>query len=339
MNPLLYVLPVFIGFMLAEHIITARQGRSAYSFRETVGNLYCAIGQFFIELFLKLPLLALYLFLGRYSLEMKLTGWAKWLALFVVIDFLFWLSHLIAHKIPWMWAIHGVHHQAEHYNFSVGLRMPWWHKFTAFWIYIPPALLGFSAQDYILVATLQASAQIWTHTTLFKNRIPVFEWIFVTPSHHRVHHGKNRIYIDKNFGGILSVWDYIFGTYHPETEPVKFGIPKHKPRVNPLSTNFVQFIPEIMPALPKHKSLPGREKLVIASFTVALITGVAWTFLNEAGLTLPQRAVALVSVLCSMIAVGLWMDHREDWFRDVKIPVTTSSRFTTLMLIVGLFLI
>lgn len=337
MNPLLFIIPGFLLLMLAEHIITARQGQSVYSFRETVGNLYCAIGQVFIEIFFKIPLMALYYFCGKYSFNYTPTGAWKWLTLFVMVDFLFWLSHLIAHKIPWMWAIHGVHHHAENYNFSVGLRMPWWHKLTAFWIIIPPALLGFDILDYILVATLHGSAQIWTHTTLFKNRIPVFERIFVTPSHHRVHHGKNQIYIDKNFGGILSVWDYLFSTYQPETEPVRFGIPAIKPRVNPWSSNIVQFVPRLFPKLPQHKKLARHEKVAVALLTTLMIAGVVVVFLNEGQMSMMSRALSCATVLTAMIAAGVWMDHREDWFKDVKVRLIPSPRVITLL--IGLLLL
>jgi len=337
MNPLLFIIPGFLGLMLAEHLITARQGKSVYSFRETVGNLYCAIGQVFIEIFFKIPLMGLYYLCGKYAAAITPSGVWKWIVLFVVIDFLFWLSHMIAHKVPWMWAIHGVHHQAENYNFSVGLRMPWWHKLTAFWIIIPPALMGFSIVDYILVASLHGSAQIWTHTTLFKNRIPIFERIFVTPSHHRVHHGKNKLYIDKNFGGLLSIWDYIFKTYQPETEPVRFGIPKIKPRVNPFSSNLVQFVPKAMPALPRHRSLKLEEKLVIACYTLALIGGVILVFLNEGSMTMMARTLSCAAVLLSMILAGVWMDHREDWFKDVEFRLIPSPRVITLL--IGLLLL
>jgi sterol desaturase/sphingolipid hydroxylase (fatty acid hydroxylase superfamily) len=337
MNPLIFIIPAFLLLMLAEHIITSRQGKSVYSFRETIGNLYCAIGQVFIEIFFKIPLIALYYFCGKYAFNLHLTGVVKWFTLFVIVDFLFWLSHMIAHRIPWMWAIHGVHHQAENYNFSVGLRMPWWHKLMAFWIVIPPAVLGFAPVDYVLVATIHASAQIWTHTTLLPKRIPIFERFFVTPSHHRVHHGKNKIYVDKNFGGILSVWDYLFDTYQPETEPVRFGIPKIKPRVNPWSSNIVQFVPRLMPKLPQHKRLSLEEKVIIAALTLVLVAGCVLVFLNEGRMTMATRAISCATVLSFMIGAGVWMDHREDWFKDVELRLLPSPRVITLL--IGLLLL
>jgi sterol desaturase/sphingolipid hydroxylase (fatty acid hydroxylase superfamily) len=325
-NPILYVIPFFLGLMLLEHQLTLRRGRSTYTFKETIGNLFCAVGQFFIELFFKIPLIWLYLFLSRHALKNELVGPAKWVALFVLIDFLFWLSHFTSHKIKWMWAIHGVHHQAEHYNFSVGLRMPWWHKLTAFWIYLPPALLGFSLGDYILMATVQAGLQIWTHTTLLEKRLPVFEWIFVTPSHHRVHHGQNRIYIDKNFGGILSVWDYVFKTYQAETEAVRFGIPAVKPRANPWSSNLVQFVPNIMPELPKFQRIPTKEKRLIGIILISLVTLACWTIVVEDQLTLVHRGSLVMLVLGSIIFLGTWIDHREDWFKDVRFALFNETR-------------
>lgn len=319
MNPLIYAIPLFLGLMLIEFLLARRAGKSVYSFRETIGNLYCAIGQVFIETFFKVPLLALYLFFAQFAVITSPAGAWKWLWLFVVVDFLFWLSHLVAHKVKWMWAIHGVHHQSEHYNFSVGLRMPWWHKLTSFWILIPPALLGFSITDYVIVASLHAAAQIWTHTTLLEKRIPVVEWLLVTPSHHRVHHGKNKIYIDKNFGGILSIWDYLFKTYQPETEKVRFGIPQIKPRVNPWSANLVQFIPSAFPRLNASDKLPKREKLIISMVTFILIAAVMLVFAREGQLRLEDKLLALSVAITLMISIGVWVDHRSDWFKDVQL--------------------
>ncbi|MBY0518083.1 MAG: sterol desaturase family protein [Bacteriovoracaceae bacterium] len=336
MNPLIFAIPLFVGMMLAENLILSRRGVKAYTFKETLGNLYCGIGQVFIETFFKLPLLGMYLFFSQYSLQLKMPSTFKWIFLFVVVDFLFWLSHLIAHKVKWMWAIHGVHHQSEKYNYSVGLRMPWWHKLTAFWILIPPALLGFSLQDYIIVASLHAAAQIWTHTTLLPNRIPVFERIFVTPSHHRVHHGKNSLYIDKNFGGILSIWDYLFKTYTPETEPVRFGIPKIKPRVNPWSSNMVQFLPKLFPKLTAESQLSLREKITIGSLSVSLILSVMLVFAFETQLSLEIRVLALIVSLVSMISVGIWIDHKDDWFQNVSFYNLISPHFVNLFICLGL---
>lgn len=159
-----------------------------------------------------------------------------------------------------MWAIHGVHHQSEDYNFSVGLRQAWLHKLTAFWTPIPLAILGFTLEDYVLVLVLviHSSLQIWTHTQLLPHRISWLEKIIVTPSHHRVHHGQNIQYIDKNFAALISIWDYLFDTYEPENEKVLFGVRGIKERVNPFTSNFILFAPKLWknPNLSKESS-PG----------------------------------------------------------------------------------
>jgi len=317
--------------MLIEYLIQKRRGQQVYSFKETISNLYCGIGQIFIEGIFKVPLLWLYYQFAKLSPTHLPSNSYSLIALFILIDLMFYISHYLAHKIGWMWAIHGVHHQSEHYNFSVGLRMPWWHKLTAFWIHLPAAMLGFSLKDYVIVASIHASLQIWTHTQLFPKRIPIFEWIFVTPSHHRVHHGQNELYIDKNFGGILSIWDYLFRTYQPETEKVVYGINKIKPRVNPWSSNMIQFSPQSWPKLMNKKKFNEQEKLLIWACTSCLIALGCWYFAYESYLHLSIKILVTLAAIMSMISIGIWMDQKEKWSYALKYAYNSFMKFTPVM--------
>jgi sterol desaturase/sphingolipid hydroxylase (fatty acid hydroxylase superfamily) len=320
MNPLLLAVPLFLSLMLIEYILTRRKNLRVYSFHETVSNLLCGLGQVLVEGLFKLPLLWLY----TLTATLSVLTWEKsiwyYLSLFVLVDLIFYVNHFLSHKVKWMWAIHGVHHQAEEYNFSVGLRMPWWHKLTAFWTPLPAALLGFEVMDYVIVLTFHASVQIWTHTQLFPKRIPLFEWVFVTPSHHRVHHGKNKLYIDKNFAGLLSVWDYLFRTYQPETEKVIFGIKDLQVHTNPFSANMIQFFPRLFPRLNRPYHFTNQEKWVIWS-VLGLFIGVVCTFMQfENVLSLNHKLLIIAGTLSGFMVLGTWIDHRPDWFSSQVFP-------------------
>ncbi|MFP5459237.1 MAG: sterol desaturase family protein [Bacteriovoracia bacterium] len=306
MNPLALAVPIYLLLMLFEYIVSTRAGKNFYTWKGTFGNILCGIGHVFVESLTKIPVIFLYALASRGAVPLEHHGWSKWLLLFVIIDFVFYVSHFMSHKVRWMWAIHGVHHQSEDYNFSVGLRQAWLHKLTAFWTPLPLALLGFSLEDYILALVVHSSLQIWTHTQLLPKRIPVLEWILVTPSHHRVHHGKNARYIDKNFAGILSLWDYLFGTYEPETEPVRYGVSGLKERVNPFSSNFIMFAPSLWKPLPKAPRTTDKPDWPRPFLMIILCLGY---FLIEYKLALSIKIVVVLSLLGLIARLGWREDH------------------------------
>ncbi len=286
-----------------EAFFAWRLRRGYYRWESTLSNLLCAAGHVTVDIFLRLPVLALYLWCARFAPANDLAEPGKWVVLFVLVDFLFYLSHYLNHKLPWLWAIHGVHHQGEDFNFSTGLRLPWLHKLGAFWVPLPAALLGFELSDYAAVALLQASLQTWTHTRFLPRRIPVLEWVLVTPSHHRVHHGQNDRYRDKNFAGILSVWDYLFGTYCPETEPVRFGVRGVSDRVNPFSNNFILFSPR------RWRRLDRSQLRASASACLWALVIVGAVFALEASLTTVPLVGFCLAAIAGLSYLGWRADH------------------------------
>lgn len=311
MNPIVLAIPVFLVLMLAEYLILRRRGKSVYRLNETLGNIYCGMGQLFVDALFKLPLIALYALVLTQTTALHLNLKSSWLhygVLFVVIDLIFYTNHRLCHSNKWLWAIHGVHHQSEDYNYSVGLRMPWWHKVVSFWTPLPLAVMGFSIQDYIIVISLHAAVQIWTHTQLFEKRIPVFEWLFVTPSHHRVHHGKNKRYIDKNFGGVLSVWDYLFKSYEPESEKVIFGVHKLQSHTNPVVANLIQFNPESFARITR-KTLSVSQQTIIAILSGLLIAGLTLFLSHENTFSGEEKVLIVAGGLSVMAFLGSWVDR------------------------------
>lgn len=160
-----------------------------------------------------------------------------WLFSFVLYDFLYYWFHRFSHQINFLWASHVVHHQSEEYNLTTALRqtsssvMPWL-------FYIPSFIVGIPAEVFFVSGALNLVYQYWVHTQLI-GKLGWFESIFVTPSHHRVHHGQNEIYIDKNHGGVFIIWDRLFGTFQVELdhENVVYGVRRPVKSFNPLWAN------------------------------------------------------------------------------------------------------
>jgi len=151
----------------------------------------------------------------------------------VLWDFLYYWDHRWMHEVRLLWANHVTHHSSERYNLSTALRQPW-SGFLTFWVFAPMPLLGFSTKTTMKAGQLNLLYQYWIHTEAI-DRLPApIERVFNTPSHHRVHHGANEQYLDKNYGGILILWDKLFGTFEPEVRRIKYGLTKNIRTYNPL---------------------------------------------------------------------------------------------------------
>lgn len=160
-----------------------------------------------------------------------------WIFSFILYDFLYYWFHRSSHQINFLWASHVVHHQSEEYNLTTALRQTSSSVFS--WLfYIPSFLLGVPAEVFFISGALNLVYQFWVHTRLI-GRLGWIESILVTPSHHRVHHGQNQQYIDKNHGGVFIIWDKLFSTFQPELddEPVIYGVRRPVASFNPLWAN------------------------------------------------------------------------------------------------------
>ena len=163
------------------------------------------------------------------------------LACLLLQDFVYWYKHMAAHKIRWFWSAHNVHHSSEEYNLSTALRQPWNNHFTGFVLLSSPlVLLGFHPLLVGFIGAVNLVYQFWIHTQAIKKMPRWFEFIFNTPSHHRVHHGTNPRYLDSNYAGILIIWDRMFGTFVEERDddPVKYGIITPIGSYNPVTVAF-----------------------------------------------------------------------------------------------------
>ena len=148
-------------------------------------------------------------------------------------DFLYYWSHRLQHERRVFWANHVTHHSSEHYNLSTALRQPW-SGYLVSWIHMPLPLLGIPPEQVMKAGQLNLLYQYWIHTETIGRLSQPIENLFNTPSHHRVHHGANPQYIDKNYAGVLITWDKIFGTFEPEVRKVKYGLTKNIKTFKPL---------------------------------------------------------------------------------------------------------
>lgn len=215
-------LPVFLVCILVELFYTRRRPEVQYHLHDTLTSLSCGISQQVLLGFVSIGGLLAYRWIqehfGLLTISMR-SPWA-WVALLFLDDFCYYLYHRASHRVNFLWASHAVHHQSEEYNLSTALRQSGLTGLTSFVFYLPIALLGFPLAMWLTMHTFNILYQFWIHTRLI-HRLGPLEWIFNTPSHHRVHHGIDPRYLDKNHAGIFIIWDRLLGTFAPEVgEPV-----------------------------------------------------------------------------------------------------------------------
>jgi sterol desaturase/sphingolipid hydroxylase (fatty acid hydroxylase superfamily) len=228
-------LPVLILFVGLEAIVRRLVGRPAQDGKEILATLAVAGLQRAAGLFL------IGLIFGAYQQIYALVPWhwemdrpIHFLALFLLSDLHYYLFHRFSHWCRWLWATHGVHHSSNQMNFAAALRLGWTGRLSGVPVlFLPLIFLGVPPRAVALATGVNLLYQFWLHTELIPKLGPL-EWIFNTPSHHRVHHGSNSAYLDKNFGGVLIVFDRWFGTFAEEKEAVRYGLVEPLRSYNPL---------------------------------------------------------------------------------------------------------
>lgn len=236
-------IPVFLAMVLIEWgYLRKIQKSEYYRLNDAITNLNIGIGFMLTRLFSNGILVGAYLYFYENLALFKLGNniWT-WLSAFFLFDFLFYWAHRWGHEINLFWAAHSVHHQSEDYNLTVALRQSWLHSLMAFFIFLPIPFLGIPPEVFFPTAAISSAYQFWIHTETIKKMPKWFEFIFNTPSHHRVHHAVNPKYIDRNHGATLIIWDRLFGTFAQEEEHPTYGVTKPINTWNPLWTNLIYF--------------------------------------------------------------------------------------------------
>ena len=179
-------------------------------------------------------------FFSQFSpMSIATNGWTIILAI-AIADFLYYCQHRVEHRIRFFWAYHNVHHSSTDYNLTVASRLSWVEVCFLWIFYIPMALLGFDPLLIVIAVQINAVYQIWIHTQKI-GRLGILEKIINTPGLHRVHHASNPTYLDKNFGGILIIWDKLFDTYQPEREQAVYGLTENIHTNNPIKINTIEY--------------------------------------------------------------------------------------------------
>lgn len=229
--------PGYLALVGVEAFFAGRLGRPSYQVRDTLASLAMGVGNALLTLAMQGVTVGAFFFAYRHRLFELGTGAQAWLLLFLAEDLVYYAWHRASHEVRILWAAHENHHSSQRFNLSTALRQSWTTPFTTipFWIVLP--LLGFQPWMVLTMTSLSLIYQFWIHTE-FIGRMGPFEWIFNTPSHHRVHHGANVEYLDRNHAGILIVWDRLFGTFEPEGAPVRYGLTKNIGTFDPLRIAF-----------------------------------------------------------------------------------------------------
>lgn len=241
-NIILWAVPVMLFFTVVEMVVTYYQEKDYYEKKETIGSILVGIGNLIVSAVLKLSLL--YLFIWVYNLlpwRMALQWWTL-IPCYILYDFFSYWAHRVSHEQRFWWATHVVHHTGEHYNLTVSYRLSWVQHMKLIF-FMPVALIGFHPIIFFVTNQIAVLFQFWVHTEYIRRMPTWVEYLFATPSNHRVHHGSQEKYIDKNFGATFIFWDRLFGTYQPEEEQVIYGITTNiENKANPLIINFHEFI-------------------------------------------------------------------------------------------------
>lgn len=230
-----YLLAILLALMVLEIYQLAKERRLNKK------DLFCSIGIIvgaeFIYNLLAGTILISYSFVYHHRiLSLSPAKWYTWVICFIADDFTYYWFHRVNHIVRFFWASHIVHHSSEHFNLSAALRVPWTSNLTGsflFWIWLP--LVGIHPLMVLFMKGLSSLYQFCLHTESIKRMVPWIEALFVTPSHHRVHHASDVDYLDKNFGGNLIIWDKIFGTFYRENHQPVYGLTENIKSYNPLS--------------------------------------------------------------------------------------------------------
>jgi sterol desaturase/sphingolipid hydroxylase (fatty acid hydroxylase superfamily) len=236
---LYFAIPGFVVLLLLEAWYSWKEHRDLYEVKDTFSSLAMGIGNVISGLLAKLLVFGAFTLVYKFRLFTLPFSWWMWLLAFFADDLSYYWFHYTSHNMRWFWASHVVHHSSQRYNLSTALRQTWTGNLTGsfiFWMWMP--FLGFHPVVVMLMQQISLIYQFWIHTEAIHTLPRPIEFIFNTPSHHRVHHGSNLKYLDKNHGGVLIIWDRLFGTFQPEEERPVYGLTKNIDTYNPVQIAF-----------------------------------------------------------------------------------------------------
>ena len=260
-NLLAFAVPVFIGLMLLEYSIAKKRKLPYFNLHNSIANVSIGIAERLCDVFVA----GLFYFVyddlqKKYGLFHIRPGILLWMLLFLLTDFVWYWYHRLAHEINVLWMAHIVHHQSEDFNYTASARITVFQAFvrTGFWAVLP--LIGFPAGMITSLLLIHGLYPFFIHTRLV-GKLGVLEYIFVTPSHHRVHHASDEKYLDKNYGDVLIIWDKLFGTFKKEEEEPVYGLTKPLKTYSFLWQHF-HFPIELWLAMRAQPTIKGKLKIL-----------------------------------------------------------------------------
>ena len=353
MNLIVLSIPVFFSLIALEVAWDQWRKLGLYRLGDTLANIGCGIMDQSSGLFSKVLVVAAYTAVfhaseGWRSWTVDSSPWV-WIVAFVCSDFAYYWAHRLSHQVNLLWVGHSVHHQSEDYNLGVALRQSVLQKILLMLVYWPLAALGFPPAVFLTCMAINLLYQFWIHTELIQQMGPL-EWVMNTPSHHRVHHGRNPEYIDRNHAGVFIVWDRMFGTFQKERVKPTYGVTRPTDSFNPVyaqwkpvsdlwqdlrtipglwdklrfllsppgwypeSLGGAQNAPAITGEEQKYNPKPSARLTVVLMGRWLMLLGMALLALeNKETISTMELAGALTWVFCALAAVGeLW---NKGWSR------------------------
>lgn len=234
---LYYWIPVFTFFYLSETLFFIKRKLPYFTWKDSFTSLTMGLGYLGIAAIAAGFTLSLLSFFFEHRLFEIPRNWKTYVLFIFLEDLTYYVFHRVSHECRLWWVAHETHHSSEFYNFSTALRQTWTGPWYGWIFWIPLVILGFPVEWIVLQSSISLIYQFFIHTELVKTLGPL-EWVMNTPSHHRVHHGINPLYLDRNYAGIFIIWDRLFGTFEPEVEKPLYGVTHPLKTYNPLFVGF-----------------------------------------------------------------------------------------------------
>lgn len=265
LKPTIIAIPFFALLIAVEAYFAIRHAREEYDRKDAWTNIFIGFMSVVFGAIFGLFTGLAYIWAYEYApYKMPMNAWWAWVLLLFVDDFAYYWFHRFSHEVRFFWNFHVVHHSSNQYNLSVAVRQSWFSGIAHWIFYVPVAFLGFPLWAFATMHGLNLIYQFWIHTKHIK-KLPAFlENTLNTPSHHRVHHGVNNPYLDKNYAGVFIIWDKLFGSFVPETEEVRYGIIKPLESYNPLWINTHSWF-EMWEAMRQKKTLAGKLRCILGA--------------------------------------------------------------------------
>src|SRR5229473_801637 len=325
-NYIALAIPFFFLLMGVELWAARRRRARVYRFNDALVDLSCGMSQQVFLVFGVGVLGAGYLWLYQHRLW-TLRGPATWLLAFFAVDLTYYWWHRLSHRVNVLWAVHVVHHQSEDYNLAVALRQAVLSVWTIWPLHLPLALIGVPPVTFLVVDSVSTLYQFWIHTELVR-KLGWFEWLFNTPSQHRVHHAVNPRYLDKNYAATLCIWDRLFGTFEEEKEQPVYGLVKPLASFDPLWAQVNQFFD----LAKRSAQFKGVDKLRV------WLKGPAWGYPPAPEITraqqrkhsvrLSRRETALLAVALGVAVLGT---TALLWYQDI-LPLSRKLALAAVLL-------